>query len=74
MKMRPPVAMRYALSASSWTEDLAGIAWEAYQTMGYAAFFHGKAESSPPAACCAPKTAGHDPERLLESSVTSEAK
>ncbi|MBD3635587.1 MAG: VOC family protein [Methylophaga sp.] len=43
----------YAESDKTWLQDPAGIAWEAYQTMGDAQLFSGKAESED-SACCAP--------------------
>lgn len=42
----------YARSDKSWIEDPAGIAWEAYRTMGEAALFHAEAVKQPAAACC----------------------
>jgi catechol-2,3-dioxygenase len=43
----------YAESNKSWVQDPAGIAWEAYQTMGDAQLFSTQAESSE-SACCTP--------------------
>lgn len=43
----------YAESDKSWLQDPAGIAWEAYQTMGEAQLFSEK-ETSTDSACCAP--------------------
>ena len=43
----------YAESDKSWLQDPAGIAWEAYQTMGDAQLFSGKT-SGEESACCAP--------------------
>lgn len=43
----------YAESDKSWVQDPAGIAWEAYHTMGDAQIFSEKA-SATDSACCAP--------------------
>lgn len=43
----------YAESDKSWLQDPAGIAWEAYQTMGDAQLFSQK-EAQGESACCAP--------------------
>ncbi|MCX4188016.1 ArsI/CadI family heavy metal resistance metalloenzyme [Methylophaga sp. OBS4] len=43
----------YAESDKSWVLDPAGIAWEAYQTMGEAQMFSAK-EASQDSACCVP--------------------
>jgi len=43
----------YAESDKSWIQDPAGIAWEAYRTMGEAQLFSEKATESD-SACCAP--------------------
>lgn len=45
----------YAESDKSWVQDPAGIAWEAYQTMGDAQLFSAKTENAE-SACCAPVT------------------
>ncbi|WP_438970533.1 ArsI/CadI family heavy metal resistance metalloenzyme [Methylophaga sp.] len=43
----------YAESDKSWLQDPAGIAWEAYQTMGDAQLFSDKTTSEK-SACCTP--------------------
>lgn len=43
----------YAESDKSWVQDPAGIAWEAYQTMGDAQLFSSKEETTQ-TACCTP--------------------
>ena len=43
----------YAESDKSWIQDPAGIAWEAYQTMGDAQLFSAK-EDNTQGACCTP--------------------
>jgi catechol 2,3-dioxygenase-like lactoylglutathione lyase family enzyme len=43
----------YAESDKSWIQDPAGIAWEAYQTMGDAQLFSAK-EDNAQGACCTP--------------------
>lgn len=43
----------YAESDKSWVQDPAGIAWEAYHTMGEAQLFSEKVSDSE-SACCAP--------------------
>ena len=40
----------YSESKKAWVQDPAGLAWEAYRTMGDAEVFHGKSESD--ATCC----------------------
>ncbi|EAQ95685.2 ArsI/CadI family heavy metal resistance metalloenzyme [Congregibacter litoralis] len=44
----------YAQSDKSWIQDPAGVAWEAYQTMGEAAYFHSHDQKPEPASCCEP--------------------
>jgi catechol 2,3-dioxygenase-like lactoylglutathione lyase family enzyme len=46
----------YAESKKAWVKDPAGIAWEAYRTMGDAEVFNEKSEGQDAAgsACCAP--------------------
>lgn len=43
----------YAESDKAWVKDPAGIAWEAYHTMGEAEIFNKKEKTA--SACCAPK-------------------
>jgi catechol-2,3-dioxygenase len=43
----------YAESDKSWVQDPAGIAWEAYQTMGDAQLFSAKDDNTQ-SACCTP--------------------
>lgn len=43
----------YAESDKSWVQDPAGIAWEAYQTMGDAQLFSAKVDNTQ-SACCTP--------------------
>jgi catechol 2,3-dioxygenase-like lactoylglutathione lyase family enzyme len=45
----------YAESDKSWVQDPAGIAWEAYQTMGDAQLFSAK-EGNAQSDCCTPVT------------------
>lgn len=44
----------YAKSDKSWLEDPAGIAWEAYHTMGEANYFK-EDDNTKPGACCTPQ-------------------
>ena len=47
----------YARSDKTWVEDPAGIAWEAYRTLGEAQVFS-DAEPAGDRACCTPETRG----------------
>lgn len=47
----------YARSDKSWTQDPAGIPWEAYRTMEDARLFSGRSDQAE-SACCTPDTMG----------------